>query len=465
MSAQPKAFLQNGYPVQQGGPRARPRPTNRKWPPRRMLPPGGPPREPPKPRVHPLKYGHGRSYIQAAAMPRPAVTPRGFSRALRVGIPGAVFLFAAYEAFEAWHDYKKTRIFMPEGWEWCVGPAALCVPPNGQTIIGPRFEKSGGCKIKPCLSGQAYAENTFGRATASSYYSSVYQPENPLLSPKKQIWGTARRISGSQLGPMVIQTALPETQGARPWFSVPLPLTLAPKALPMPYTLIPYRPDPWSDFDTHTGYEIPPAPEAWPLEVPITVDLAPIPMTLGIGTITQTADWAVEIDVQPEREPVRQIHPDIPTRIEKPRVGENEGKVRHVGRAVGMSRRATVALAGAVGEVGDLVDSFWKALPNEIRRDVARKYSQELTDNYARGWANGVDASTGKKRRGLSTYRKVQAVYDNFDKVDLVKALEGIGQNAVEDFVIGKMSQTANQHLLSSGFWHSAVGPGFGLAL
>lgn len=135
------------------------------------------------------------------------------------------------------------------------------------------------------------------------------------------------------------------------------------------------------------------------------------------------------------------------------------GQFAGLGGPVAMGRRATFALAGAVGEAGDIVDSFWKALPKEIRREVARKYSVEITNNYARGITNGVDPSTGKVRRGLSTYRKVQAVYDNFDKVDMVKALEGIGQNAVEDFIIGKMSQTANQNLLSSGLWNSPVGP------
>lgn len=468
MSAQPKAFLQNGYPVQQGGPRSRMRSTNRKWTPRRMLPPGGsPPMDPPKPRVHPLRFGHGRSYIQASAMPGPAVSMRGLSRALRIGIPGAVFAFAAYEAYENWHDYRKRRVWTPPGWEWCVGPAEWCTPPDGTMIIGPRFETGGGCRIHACLSGQAYDEATFGVGVDSSYWSSVYQPTNPLKSAKKQIWGTMRRIEGTALGPNTITTALPEPVGARPWFSVPLPTTLAPAALPMPWPLIPYRPAPLSDYDTHTGYDTPEIGTSWPLEVPLSVDLAPLPMLIGVGNIVQTRDWAVELDVSPDVDarPEVKVHPDIPPRIEKPRQGEKERKVRHVGGPVAMGRRATFALAGAVGEAGDIVDSFWKALPKEIRREVARKYAVEITHNYARGITNGVDPLTGKPRRGLSTYRKVQAVYDNFDKVDMAKALEGIGQNAVEDFIIGKMSQTANQNLLSSGLWNSLVGPGFGLAL
>lgn len=101
-----------------------------------------------------------------------------------------------------------------------------------------------------------------------------------------------------------------------------------------------------------------------------------------------------------------------------PGVKERKGKMRTAADLAG-------DVLGGFSEFGDLVDSFYDALPKQYK-----------AKSYYKG-----------KRIRPSWKKRWNALYQNFDKVDMNEALNNVVKNEVQDQLIGRASSKANKFL------------------
>lgn len=99
-----------------------------------------------------------------------------------------------------------------------------------------------------------------------------------------------------------------------------------------------------------------------------------------------------------------------------PAPGEREGK--------GTVTKAMIRVLdafGAMTEVEDMIDAFWKSLPKDIRMAMYRRFGTS----------------------SLNSYQKFQAIYDHFGSVNLGQALARAIYGQVEDRLIARISNWA----------------------
>lgn len=113
--------------------------------------------------------------------------------------------------------------------------------------------------------------------------------------------------------------------------------------------------------------------------------------------------------------------------IAPPRKNEKETKLQS--RLQQVSVAIYRALAG-VSEVGDVVDAFFKALPEEVQAKWKRK-KRGLTDNAGQYGINGMDW-------------KLMAIYHNWHQLNYQQAMKNILVNELEDQFIGRASRAKN---------------------
>jgi hypothetical protein len=133
-------------------------------------------------------------------------------------------------------------------------------------------------------------------------------------------------------------------------------------------------------------------------------------------------------------------------RLSPPGPGVKEGKtsLRAAG-GVWQAFRLARKLINAATESGDVIDAIWDAVPYEDRKHWRHK---------------GED---GKYHDPRLT-KKVQLLYEHWDKVDTSKALRNIALNELEDTVIGQSHHYVNKGLIGTGYYRSPVGYGTGPA-
>ena len=138
-----------------------------------------------------------------------------------------------------------------------------------------------------------------------------------------------------------------------------------------------------------------PAPVPTPQPGPGTV---PAPGTGGCGSVVRS--WPT--------------HPRQP-----PKKNQKERKVKSRG----------LRLFDIISEAGDAIDCFYKALPKATRNKWDKKQSRysKMAENVGQFGLGGADY-------------KSQALYHNWDAVDLGAALQCLVTNEIEDRIIGKIA-------------------------
>lgn len=84
-------------------------------------------------------------------------------------------------------------------------------------------------------------------------------------------------------------------------------------------------------------------------------------------------------------------------------------------------------LFDVISEGGDAIGAVYDALPKDIRKKWDKK--QTRASKFSENW--------GQFGFGGADY-KLKALYYNWDKVDLPKAIQNLVSNEIEDRIIGK---------------------------
>lgn len=181
---------------------------------------------------------------------------------------------------------------------------------------------------------------------------------------------------------------------------------------PMPYRSVPHLPV-WDPY----------APGTTPLRGPVVARaISPSP-----------SPWQNGIVVRPGQ-PVQ----PAPPHVRRPPVkGEKE---RKPGRDV---KRAIDPIVGPITEAVDAIDAVYDALSWSVRKGA-----------YKRCRAGG-----GEPRECMTPQKKLKVIYDNADRLDMVKVVENLAKNHLEDRVIGELSRRADKNLRDRG-WHDTFGRG-----
>jgi len=209
-------------------------------------------------------------------------------------------------------------------------------------------------------------------------------------------------------------------------------------AIPLPYPSTPTLPDV--------------LPEALPIQ-----NYARPPVALGRGQISAMRDAIrqglhpeLEIDLGGTSQPAVSPTPSpaaVPAQVTAASFNPNTGDFAAVSAGAGSHwkrppgrgekerkyRAKGIVLkllqgANAIGEMGDLVDSFYKALPREAKI----KYKD-----------------TPYLAKSVTPLQKAQAVYDNFDLIDDKEALTNLFTNQIEDALFGTAGQNIRRNQLS----------------
>lgn len=114
--------------------------------------------------------------------------------------------------------------------------------------------------------------------------------------------------------------------------------------------------------------------------------------------------------------------PPAAHRRQPPRRNQKEAKLRTRTQAIGM---AIYQALDGFSEKAELVDSIFDALPDYIKKRWENKHKKRMfVDEFGQYGLEGADW-------------KIQALWYNWDKVDMSTALENIIDNYIEDKVIG----------------------------
>lgn len=179
---------------------------------------------------------------------------------------------------------------------------------------------------------------------------------------------------------------------------------------PMPYRSVPYMPV----FDPY-------APGTTPLRGPLPARaISPSP-------------WRNGIVVRPGK-PTK----PAPEHVRRPPVrGERE---RKPGPEV---KRAIDKIVGPTTEAVDAIAAVYDALPWSVRKQAYRECL----------------AGGGTGRECMTPQRKLEVVYENYDRLDMQKVVENLAKNEIEDRLIGELSRRAEKNLRDRG-WHDRFGRG-----
>ena len=115
-----------------------------------------------------------------------------------------------------------------------------------------------------------------------------------------------------------------------------------------------------------------------------------------------------------------------PPRVEREPPAKNEKQRKTIVRSARLGMVIYKAL-DEVSEKAEIVDAFYEALPEDVRRRRPCKDhsgTRRMVDTLGQ---YGIDQADCKLR----------VLYDNFHRVDLVAAIKGVVKNYVADQVIG----------------------------
>lgn len=315
---------------------------------------------------------------------------------------------------------------LPANYYWCSGP----LMPSGVPWIGPAaFELQGYCLGTVPVWGQAPA---------------TYRPW-PLYGYDQQYWS---RLYETQYGPS--EAILGVAKAAYSVASQPQPSPAWHIMNPAPDPNIeryrPISPDPWSPAPR------PFAPGQIVTSVPEAFDNPDLPYQpdyqwlyeVGVGFAQSASDGSGSGSPSDTGGAGGSIRPPVvpidPVRREPPGKRERHGKV--------MTRSAKVGIAlyralDRASESAEVVDAIYQALPKDVRDRWEKDRFPDahwIKDKQTGKWIKvGIDRPGDNfGQYGLSGADwKLQALYWNWHKVDLVQAVKNVIKNELQDQVIG----------------------------
>lgn len=173
---------------------------------------------------------------------------------------------------------------------------------------------------------------------------------------------------------------------------------------------------------------------------PGNIPIPSYPLTPAINGLTDPFAYPGHIDegqpaTEPQAQPIGDTYwpPVRPTdpgghTSEPPPKGTKERKARAKGIAGTLSKlhKSIGDIVGGFSEFGDVIDAAHDALPKEYK---------------AKSWYKGERIPPGWQK-------KWNAVYQHWDKVNVVDFIANLAKNNLQDLVIGKINQGANKGLL-----------------
>lgn len=132
--------------------------------------------------------------------------------------------------------------------------------------------------------------------------------------------------------------------------------------------------------------------------------------------------------------------------VSPPKPRTKEVKLRMTGAAMRAARVLRWILNTAT-ESADFIMSFWKAIPAKDRWRFVNDFKARHNGRYPK------------------LHEQAWFVYENWNKLDMEKAIRNLINNQMEDFVIGlkgRVSRDAVQGLAAAGVWRVPFGIGFG---
>lgn len=372
-------------------PTGAPGPANDNWNPR---PPSGRPPGPPGPPQGPW---------------RPPVPANDNIPARNIpGIPAGLGRLAATAA--RLNGYALMALAAYEMWKWVNSPqpggAIFYEAGSGYdfsgftTVCGTSGSGSllyGGAGSGFCNPGNTFFSKTWAdKMRPTSVGLNSWNLQASMLDPPLNDFGTA--ISGQvkwsgyinifHVGTPTGDTLIPDTLPDSYTWETPAPVRL-------PYSLLPYRDN---SATRSAGYG---------LRTRVATQVVPrvrVTYTPGGATVG--------------RPPARPARPDLRTRENK----------------FFMTLRTATGRIGAVfgllTEFGDLVDAFWKAVPEDQRPGH---------------WLHKKGGALFFKPEKMTMMEKAGWLYDNFGLVNMTEALKNIGINEISDRIIGQTASNASQ--------------------
>lgn len=127
-----------------------------------------------------------------------------------------------------------------------------------------------------------------------------------------------------------------------------------------------------------------------------------------------------ETEYRPGERPInRPLNPSPPS---PPRKGEKERKVRSMGAQI-------FRVLDGISEGADVIDAIYEALPDKVKKKWKKKFRPTNT--------LGLDAAG---QYGIANADwKLQAIWHNMDKLDVIEAIKNVVANEVEDKVLGRL--------------------------
>lgn len=323
---------------------------------------------------------------------------------------------------------------LPYNYQWCAGPTPWPILTGGrQWDRSAYFTWDGACHVNFPLSGQV-ATNGQEIIDHGQYYGIKFG--RPVCYWWRNYTNTpAVPYRGATVGAVV--RVGPALGAAQPMPYRPI-VALNPPRNPNIERWLPTLPDPFADPapkpELQVGYAEPlVGPEGFANpDLPYQPDYQ-WSWQVGIGL---DAPLAPSVD-----NPVDHPEPPVPpVRREPPRRGENQRKVITKTKAIGI---ALYKALNAVSESAEVVDAVYDALPADVRKRWEKERFPDA--RWVRDKNTGKWERVGVERPGdnFGQYGidgadwKLQALYYNWHKVDVEKAIKNIIKNELSDRVIG----------------------------
>lgn len=265
-----------------------------------------------------------------------------------------------------------------EGYYFMIGPG--CV---GMTVAGDRSDWRGAPDPAWATCGHWVAGEVWGPGAGIRHYTDIGWERTPTTPPDA--------VPDYQQGTVILPGSSPQVAPLPGWRNVPVPEVerrLDPDLVPVGQ----------------------PAPQ-WPLPWRI-LPLRPVSPNREVGPhpgeVRSTPRWIEPVGFR-STPGVRGVQPYTPPEFPRPpEPGVKEGKLN-------TGTRAVMQVMNALSEVGDLIDSLWRALP----RTAQTRRKGELT---------------GRAQKALDVYR-------NFHLLDGYEAISNIIEDEAKDRFYGKLGR------------------------
>lgn len=309
---------------------------------------------------------------------------------------------------------------LPSNYYWCNGPHPLSSVSAPNRVFemsrGPFFAWAGNCGIPPIDSQSC---------THANYGSCSVRPARFQLGLARHYWWwnyTFTNTSGARgaaLGTIERVGVAISPQPQAYWPVIGFGMSPDPNsqryAAPVGDPFPPYVPQ------FQVGVGTPLAPEGFSNpELPFQPDFAwQFDTALDFQTPPITSPSLI---TPPKLDPPSPAPPRVPpVQREPPQKGEKQRKVITKTKAIGI---ALYKALDAASESAEVVDAVYDALPDDVKKRWKRE--DRPGDNFGQYGLGGADW-------------KLQALYYNWHRVDVVQAIKNIIKNELQDRVIGGM--------------------------